>query len=84
MRTLGPYWQNQVGAYLMLELIDLKKNTNNDEVEESVMDKDETGLAIIVEKGLQAALTFPRLLKVSSPSSFAKWWNTGSSRGRFG
>jgi len=72
MRTLGTDWQNQVGACLMFERIDLKKNTNNDEVEERAMGKYETSLEIIVEKGLQAALPLTRLLKGSFPSSFAK------------
>jgi len=57
MCTLGTHWQNQVGACLMFERIHLQKNTNNDEVKERAMDKYETYLNIIVEKGLQAALT---------------------------
>jgi len=56
----------------MFELIDLNKNTNNDEVEETAMDKYETSLEIIAENGLQAALTLMRLLKELSPYSFAK------------
>lgn len=67
MRTLGAHWKNQVGACLMFELMDLKKNTNDDEVEERVMDKYETFLKTIAEKGLEKAFSFESLLKVSSP-----------------
>jgi len=56
----------------MFELRDLHKNTNNDEVEGRAMDKYETFLEIIAEKGLEAALSLTRLLKGSSPASFAK------------
>jgi len=72
MPTLRTHWLNQVGPCLMFEVIDLKKNTNNHEVEEIAMDKYESSLEIIAEKGLQAALTLTRLLKGSCPSSSAK------------
>jgi len=39
MHTSGTHWQNQVGACLMFEVIDLKKDTNNDQDGERAMDK---------------------------------------------
>ncbi|PWW76839.1 hypothetical protein C7212DRAFT_363786 [Tuber magnatum] len=59
MRALGADWKNQVGACLMFELIDLKKNASSDEVEErGVMDKYETFLKTIAEEGLEGAFHF--------------------------
>ena len=66
MRALGSDWKSQVGACLMFELMDLKKNTNDDGVEARVMDKYETFLKTIAEKGLERAFLFNSLLKVSS------------------
>jgi len=56
----------------MSELIHLKKNTNNDQVEERAIDEYITSLEIITGKGLQAAFSLTRLLKGLSPYSFAK------------
>jgi len=67
MRALGADWKNQVGASLMFELMDQKQNTNNGEGEERIMDKYETFLKTIAEKGLEGAVDFKSLLKVSPP-----------------
>ncbi|PWW79251.1 hypothetical protein C7212DRAFT_349211 [Tuber magnatum] len=64
MRDLGADWRNQVGACLMFELMDLRrKNAGDNGVEErGVMDKYETFLGVIVEKGLEEAYNFKSLL----------------------
>jgi len=68
MRALGPDWKSQVGACLMFELVDLKKN-DSDEVDKRVMNKYETFLEIIAEKELEEAFNFKSLLNVSPPPS---------------
>ncbi|KAG0641150.1 hypothetical protein HOY80DRAFT_1114325 [Tuber brumale] len=69
MRPLGADWKSQVGACLIFELVDLRKRIgSNDEVEErGVVDKYETFLQIIEEKGLEGAFEFKGLLNVSPP-----------------
>ncbi|KAG0127543.1 hypothetical protein HOY82DRAFT_613354 [Tuber indicum] len=64
MRPLGGDWKNQVGACLIFELVDSgKKNASGGEVEErGVMDKYETFLQIIEEKGLEEVFSFKCLL----------------------
>jgi len=62
MRVLGADWRNQVGACLMFELMDLKKNNASDDEVGGVMDKYETFLKIIAEKALEQAFGFKGLL----------------------
>ncbi|CUS08622.1 unnamed protein product [Tuber aestivum] len=64
MRDLGADWRNQVGACLMFELMDLRKrNAGGGGAEErGIMDKYETFLNVIAEKGLEEAFNFKSLL----------------------